>query len=457
MNTNDRAIQKVLRQILVLNLLVAFAKLGIGFLTGAISIIADGFHSLVDGLSNIIALVAQSIAAQPPDEQHPYGHRRFEFIATFMIGGFLMLVAWEVLNAAVERLRTGESNEVKAESVAILLGTLAINIFVVVYERAKGKGLKSPILLADANHTLTDVMVTCSVLVSLGLTALGVTWADGVVALLIVLLIGRMGWRIISESTNVLVDAAALPAPTIEQVVMSIPNVDKVTQVRSRGAGDNIFVDVDVQVAPEMTADHTHNLETAIQAKIHDQFPNVKEVRVVFAPERNKPIDYALLARAVADGLGLGVHEVVPIPTEKGVLLEMHVEVPRGLSLAGAHDKVSSLENQLLAREDIQEVVTHIEPQNRHGAALTHTHNALSIRDEALAIAVQLYPSANWHDATIRLALGGYALAVHCTLPGTVSVEEAHQIAEQVETRIRVDIPLIQRVTIHTEPEDAKN
>lgn len=452
--THDAAIQKVLRQILILNLLVAFAKLGIGFFTGTLSIIADGFHSLVDGLSNIVALVAQYIAAQPPDEDHPYGHRRFEFIATFIIGGFLLLVAWEVLKAAIDRLRTGETSDVLPASFAVLLGTLAVNIFVVVYERQRGKALNSPILLADATHTLTDVMVTCSVLVSLGLSSLGIEWADGAVALFIVVLIGRMGWRIISESTSVLVDAAALPAPTIQKTILTVPNVDKVLQVRSRGAGDTIFVDVDVQVAPEMTADHTHNLETAIHHKIHEQFPNVKEVRVTFTPERTGAIDYALLARAFADGLGLGVHEVVSVPTEKGVLLEMHVEVPRGLSLVGAHEKVSALENQLMARDDVADVITHIEPQNRHGAALTHSHGALALRDQAVEIATTLYPIADWHDATIRLALGGYALTMHCTLPGEVSLEEAHAIAEQVETRIRADMPLIQRVTIHTEPDE---
>lgn len=452
-STHDAAIQKVLRQILVLNLLVAFAKLFIGFFTGAISIIADGFHSLVDGLSNIIALVAQYIAAQPPDEQHPYGHRRFEFVATFIIGGFLMLVAWEVLNAAIDRLRSGESVAVGVESFVILIGTLGVNIFVVLYERSRGKILKSPILLADANHTLTDVIVTCSVLVSLTLTRLGFTWADGVVALLIVVLIGRMGWEIISESANVLADAAALPAPTLEQVVSSVPRVDRVLQIRSRGAGDEIYVDVDVQVAPEMTADHTHNLGSAIENKIHEQFPSVKEVRVSFAPERSGPMDYALLARAIADGLGLGVHEVIPIQTEKGMVLDMHVEVPRGLTLATAHEKVSALENQLIAQDSVSDVITHIEPQNRQGAVLTHAHNAVAIRDQALDVARQLYPSAQWQEATIRLAEGGYALTVHCKLPGMVSVEEAHFIAEQVETRIRADIPLIQRVTIHTEPE----
>jgi len=173
---------------------------------------------------------------------------------------------------------------------------------------------------------------------------------------------------------------------------------------------------------------------------------------VNFAPHQDKEPDYALRTRAAADGLGLGVQEVIAIPTDDGYNLEMHVEVPEGLSLKTAHEQVTALEAKLTAMDDIQKVVTHIEPASGHGAPLSHSHAALKLRDDAMAIAREMYPDANWHDGQIRLALGGYALTMHCHLPGNISVEEAHHIAEHVETRIRSDLPQIQRVTIHTEP-----
>ena len=170
---NDAAIQCVLWRVLLLNLLVAFIKLGVGLATGAISMVADGFHSLVDGLSNVVAIGAQWIAARPPDDEHPYGHRRFEAVATFIIGGLLMLAAWEVLQAAADRLISGGEPEVLPVSFVALIGTLVVNLIVVWYERRRAAALNSRVLAADASHTFTDVLVTCSVIVGLGLVELG--------------------------------------------------------------------------------------------------------------------------------------------------------------------------------------------------------------------------------------------------------------------------------------------
>ena len=151
--------------------------------------------------------------------------------------------------------------------------------------------------------------------------------------------------------------------------------------------------------------------------------------------------------------MGLSVHEVVPIPVRGGIALEMHVEVQPGLTLGDAHQQVTEFEARLRHRlASVREIVTHIEPANEQGAPLMHSQAALDLRDQALATATRLYPDANWHSPTVRLALGGYAMTLHCNLPESVSVEEAHAIAEQVETAIRTEQPAVQRITIHTEP-----
>ncbi len=448
----DTQIRTVLRRILLLNLSVALAKLAVGFLTGSVAIIADGFHSLVDGASNVVALIAQRIAAQPPDDDHPYGHRRFEAVATFVIGGFLLLTAWEVLGAAIDRLWTGGAPEVLPLSFGVLLATLVVNIGVVTYERRAAARLSSRVLRADADHTLTDIFVTCSVIIGLGLVSVGAAWADAVVGLVIVVIIARIGWRIISDAITELVDSAPLAPGSIEAVVLDVPSIHNVQQVRSRGAGDEIHVDLRVGIAREITAEHADHLRQAVCQALGARFPAVREVTVSFVPDIDSAPDYTLRARAAADGLGLGVHEVIVIPTDVGLRLEMHVEVSRGISLQRAHQQATELENRLTNTEDIHEVVTHIEPESGYGAPLAHTGSALQLRDEALSIAERLHGDADWHDAAIRMALGGYALSIHCALPGEISVEEAHYIAEEVETAIRAAVPQIQRVTIHTEP-----
>ncbi len=454
LSDTDRRIRRVLARILVLNGAVALAKLAVGAVTGSVAILADGFHSLLDGASNLVALLAQRVAAQPPDDDHPYGHRRFEAVATFAIGGFLLLTAWEVFGAAITRLLEGGAPQVLPLSFGVLLATLVVNIGVVAYERRAAATLNSSILRADADHTFTDILVTCSVIGGLLLVTAGYGWADAAVGLLIVAVIVRIGWRIISGAINELVDRAVLAPDSIEAVVLGVPAVDSVQQVRSRGAGNDIHVDLRLGIAREITAEHADHLRAAICEALQARFPAVQDVTVSFAPQTDRAPDYTLRARAAADGLGLGVHEVIAIPTDGGLRLEMHVEVSRGISLANAHAQASELETRLAAAEDIHDVVTHIEPASGYGAPLAHTASALQLRDQALAIARRMHPSADWHDPAIRLALGGYALSMHCALPGSMSVEEAHYIAEDVETAIRAEVPQIQRVTIHTEPRE---
>ena len=100
----DQSVRKTLVWVLVLNLVVATAKLAVGWLSSSISMVADGFHSLTDSASNIVGLIGISLAGRPPDEDHPYGHRKFETLAALMIGALLALTAWEVFKSCLERL-----------------------------------------------------------------------------------------------------------------------------------------------------------------------------------------------------------------------------------------------------------------------------------------------------------------------------------------------------------------
>jgi len=454
--TEDRRtaeVRRVLWGILVLNVLVAAAKLILGTITGTVSMIADGFHSSMDASSNIIGLVGLQIAAQPPDEEHPYGHRRYETLATLAIGGLMLVAAWEILQTMLDRLLHGGTPEVTQASFVVMIGTMTVNLVVTLYERRKGNQLNSDILLADASHTSSDLLVSASVLLSLAITSWGYPWIDPVIALVIVFLIGRVGLQIIRQTSDTLADRQILDPQEIIRTLDGAPGVEEIVRVRSRGTADAVLIDVDTRIKPATTTEHAYAIARTIKERIQAALPQVAEVQVHFAPQRSAALDWTLEARAVADAMGLAVHEVIPAPTGTGVALEMHVEVPPGITLGDAHDQVTEFERRLKDRvPNLHEVVTHIEPANQHGAPLTHTQAALNVRDQAIAVAARLYPDAHWHHASIRLAHGGYAVTMHCALPASVSVEEAHAISEHVETSVRTELPLIKRVTIHTEP-----
>lgn len=448
-------IRRVLLNVLILNLSVALAKIVVGLLTSTLSMVADGFHSIMDASSNLIGVAGTAIAARPPDEEHPYGHRRFETLATLAIGGLLLVAAWEILKSAMERLFGGGSAVATPLSFVVMFGTMAVNLIVVLYEGRAGRRYQSDLLLADMSQSRIDFVISFSVIVGLALSAIGITWADTIIALLIVALIVYTAYEILRKTTQILVDAAALDPERIRAIVAGVPGIDSISRVRSRGPADTIYADVDVQVQSATTADHARAIADEIQDRVKAAFKGVQEVQVHFAPHHDQADErnFGLIARAAADALGMSVHEVTEILTSEGVILEMHVEVAPVLTLAEAHRQVTELERRVRAAvPEVKDVITHIEPASGQAGAVMQTARAVAQRDRALHIAEALYPDAHWHDATIRPVLGGYAMTIHCWLPGTVSVQEAHAIAEHVETQIRAALPQVQRVTIHTEP-----
>ncbi len=198
MRTESRysEVRQVLVRILFLNLAVALAKIIFGQLSGSISILSDGFHSLTDGASNVVALVGLRLAGKPPDANHPYGHRKFETLAAVGIALFLLIIVVEVAQAAFFRFRSGGAPSVTLASFAIMLATLATNIAVVRAERRAATRLSSELLLADAQHTQSDVLTSIAVIVALAGSAYGYPILDPLAALVIIVFIGYAGFQI---------------------------------------------------------------------------------------------------------------------------------------------------------------------------------------------------------------------------------------------------------------------
>src|SRR5688572_21240167 len=230
------AVSKVLYRVLFLNLGVAIAKIALGYATGAVSILSDGFHSLTDSASNVVALIGVSVARRPPDDDHPYGHRKYETMASLGILVFLVVVLVEVLSAAADRLVNGGTPRVFPEGIALMIGTLVVNAWVVSYELRAARRLKSEVLRADAKHTRSDVLTTGAVLGAL----LGVWWGypllDPMAALLVAGFIGHACWSIAQEASRVLSDEIVIAEHDVREVVQSVPGVIGSEKIRTRGS-----------------------------------------------------------------------------------------------------------------------------------------------------------------------------------------------------------------------------
>jgi cation diffusion facilitator family transporter len=286
-----RAARRVFVATLALNLFVALSKLGWGFFTNTLSMIADGFHSLLDASSNVVGIIGLTISARPPDKDHPYGHRKFEAVAAICISFLMFLASYEVLAEAVPRLilHTGETPVVSLPSYVILLVTAAINVAVSYYERKRGTELNSPLLLADSQHTLSDVFVSGAVLVSLAAIQLSYPVVDVIGSLLVVVVILRAGFGIIVANLGSLVDAAMLDPAFIESIVLSVPGVSGCHRIRSRGLQDSIFIDLHVQVSPALSIQEAHAISTLVEQTIKQRAGGVVDVLVHIEEDSDPP------------------------------------------------------------------------------------------------------------------------------------------------------------------------
>lgn len=266
---------------LVLNLAVAGAKFAFATWTHSLSIFSDGLHSLMDGSSNIIALVALRIADQPPDEDHPYGHRKFETLGAMGISALLCLAAWEILTGAWARIiHPVKLPEVHIGVLAGMVGLIAVNISITLYERHWGRKLQSPLLLADAEHTKSDVFASGLALVAMGAALFEWYWMDTAAAVLITGLILWAAYGIVRDSAMTLSDARRLDPIPIQRIVEKIEGVRNCHMVRSHGTPTNIHVDLHIVVSPKLTAQRTFEIENAVNERLKEAYPQVTEVTV---------------------------------------------------------------------------------------------------------------------------------------------------------------------------------
>ena len=454
MDVSRQQVNRVLWITLVLNVVVAGSKISLGLLTGALAIAADGFHSLADSAGNIAGLIANYYAGQPPDDEHPYGHRRFETLAALLIGGLLLLTAWEVGRGALERLQTQHQPDVSLLGIGILIATLVINIMVSRYQKAAGQRLRSEILLADAQNTGADVWFTLSVLTSTILMKLtGWWWLDVIAAIGVTIMIGYAAIGILRQTSRVLVDAAPYSPEEIKTAMGDVEGVQALGRTRSRGTVDAAHIDLEIHISPQMNAAQIHAIIERVRQRLQDRLEGHLDIDIEPLVGTHDGTDAAQIVRVTADLYGLTTHEI----QRHGPELELHVEVPPGQTLAAAHTQVSAFEAAIQdALPDIDRITTHIEPSV---SLEPHTEPHLPDRladmaDTILPLLQSHYPHIGWHDLRLRPAVPGFALAVHATLPPQITVEAAHHIAESAETLLRGQWRQLQRVTIHTEPFD---
>lgn len=273
MDKHYQSIKRVLWIILFANLAVAFTKIVLGISMNATSVLADGFHSLTDGSSNIIGLIGINFAMKPVDEDHPYGHSKYEMIGSLVIVAMLGFLSFQILLEIYQKVLNPLNPSVDPLSIAIMLGTLIVNLFVTVYEKKVGTEINSTILVSDAMHTRSDVFVTIGVITSMTLIYFGFPiWIDAFVSLIVVFFILKAAYDIFKDSSDILLDAKVVDEHEILVILKTLPEIKGIHHIRSRGTLQNLFIDMHVLTDDFLSVKEAHALSHVIEAVIQHHF-----------------------------------------------------------------------------------------------------------------------------------------------------------------------------------------
>jgi len=280
---NFREIKRVLWLILILNWIVATSKILLGALTGTISILSDGIHSFFDGTTNIVGIIGIKLAEKPIDSDHPYGHRKYEAIASQIILFFLIIAVWEIVKNIFEKIFASEIIHLNIVPVAfvILICCLVIDICVARYEYKKGIELKSTILKADALHTKSHYITTGAVILGALLIKIGLPpLIDPIIASFVAVFIGKLAFNIFKETSSVLTDKALVDSRKIKKIVESVNGVTSCHQIRTRGDEDHIFLDIHIIVDPNLFLKKVHEICHQIEEEIKQAIPEIKDIMI---------------------------------------------------------------------------------------------------------------------------------------------------------------------------------
>lgn len=456
------SIRRVLLLTMLLNFLATGIKLAAGVATGALSVVADGLDSLFDGISNLVGLVGLKVAAQPPDSDHPYGHRKFETIAALIIAFLLFLTSWQLLQVAWERWWTEAVPEISIWTLVAMIASMLIQAGTSIFELRRGRKLNSEVLVADALHTRASILISLSVLSGLLLVNLGFPKADPLLAAFVALMIAKIGIDILRETLPVLVDQAAFDPLQIAQIVDDVGGIESFHRVRSRGAAGSAAIDLHVRVSAEKTVREANVIADEVRRRLL-ALDGVSDVTVHIEAARASEEDAGELFSTVkhaAENRNLTAHEIWAHRYNDDLALEVHVGVDPQLSLGEAHNMVDQLEQEILERlPEVAWVHTHIElastqVQQVSDETLKVSSQMRSVIEIAVAGIPHLFTPHNIRMRRNPEDGNSIYMSLECTVEPNLPVTQAHQLATRLENELSMQFPEVTDVSVHLEPYD---
>jgi len=437
--------------------------------TGSLGVLSEALHSGLDLLAAVITFLSVRVSDEPADERHPYGHGKFENFSAFVETALLLLTALYIIYEAFDRLFFHSVHiQPSVTAILVLLVALAIDVTRARALKHVAQKYSSDALEADALHFSTDVWSTIVVISGIGLVWAGETWnlpwlayADALAGLAVAAIILWVGSQLGKRTLDALLDVA--PKGLQQEIAMAVGRMDgvlDVDRVRVRRAGNRHFVDATVSVARTASLEQVHALSDAIEKRIGEIVPS--DVMVHAEPRAPQGEHLFEAIRAVAQRMGLAIHDVTALQHAGQLFIELHLEVDENLSLRDAHRQATALEEGIRKlRDGATDVNIHIEPLGRHIAtpdagAGEMKQLSRSIEDFLNGLPSEFDELVNCHDVRVRQVEHHIMASCHCTMRGALPITQVHDVTATLEDRVKAHFPQIYRVTIHPEPVEEK-
>ncbi|WP_333873293.1 cation diffusion facilitator family transporter [Methylobacter sp.] len=271
-----------------INVLQTLIKIGFGILGQSAALIADGIHSLSDLLSDLLVIIAVRLGSREADLDHPYGHRRYETIATVILGFSLIGIGGAIVWSVMQRMADTEHLPVpNMLSLGVATLSILINEWLYQYTKRIAKKTRSKLLLANAWHQRSDAISSLVVLFGIGAVMMGYPLADGIAAVVVALMVAKIGLNLVFESIKELVDTSLPPAlvADIRTAIHAIDGVEGIHLLRTRQMGEDALIDAHIVVDPRITVSEGHMIGDIVRDDLIRRFDDVMDVLVHVDPE----------------------------------------------------------------------------------------------------------------------------------------------------------------------------
>ena len=441
---------------------MTFLKLAAGLMSGSLGVLSDAAHSALDLVGVTLTFFSVQLSDRPADEDHTYGHVKFENLSAFGEAGLMAISCAWIIWEAMQRIlvRTVHLHH-SVWPILVLLTSIGVDWWRSRRLGAVAETTGSPALATDAFHFASDIWSTLAVLAGLGASwigmRLGIGWlryADPFAAVLVSLMILRMTLHLGRETVAVLLDE--VPAETRQRLVNEVAQVDgvlAVEQARVRRAGASYFADLTLALPRRYTFEHTGELVRAATEAVHRALPTA-DVVIHTVPREARAESIFDRVRAVAARNNVSVHELSVQSHHGRLRVEQHVELDENMPLVAAHGFVSAMEAEILRETpEIDSVLTHIESEP---ATIEQPEEMVEVDRKiefALRTTARLFVEiVDVHEIIVGRTVDHISLSCHCTLPDELPMHRVHEVITALEDRFKLECPEVYRVTIHPEP-----